>query len=361
MRRKKRKVRKNLFVFLVLCLCVFLYFLINGILEFGFEKKLGRFGYSSKEISFITENVPKKNYKFIKKYNKDIINLIKAKNYKDSNFEKYFIYYEKNTNSNINDIITIVNSGYDLMKYKASPLLADLVQEKYYIHDYVSRYLDYGYDHNLGAKKIISIVNSNADRPFYSDTKTSNLDDGNLILVNKFYHLPDKYEPDDLVPLSSKYNQGTNNKMRKEAAEAFMEMVDGALLDNIILKNSSAYRSYNYQVNLYKSYVNRDGKKEADIYSARPGYSEHQTGLCADINTISSSFSNTKEAKWLSKNAYKYGFILRFPKGSEDVTGYKYESWHYRYVGKKVSKIIYDNDLTLEEYYAYYMEKHTSN
>ena len=145
--------------------------------------------------------------------------------------------------------------------------------------------------------------------------------------------------------------------MRKEAAEAFMKMVDGAMLDNIILKNSSAYRSYDYQVNLYDKYVKRDGKEKADIYSARPGYSEHQTGLCADINTINSSFANTKEAKWLAKNAYKYGFILRFPKDKEDVTGYKYEPWHYRYVGIKVAKIIYEENLTLEEYYAYYIDK----
>ena len=108
---------------------------------------------------------------------------------------------------------------------------------------------------------------------------------------------------------------------------------------------------------MYDRYVKRDGKKKADIYSARPGYSEHQTGLCTDINTVDSSFANTKEAKWLADNSYKYGFILRFPKGKEDITGYKYEPWHYRYVGEETAKIIYDEDLTLEEYYAYYIEK----
>ena len=144
--------------------------------------------------------------------------------------------------------------------------------------------------------------------------------------------------------------------MRKEAANAFMKMVDAALLDNIILKNASAYRSYEYQDNLYDSYVERDGKKKADIYSARPGFSEHQTGLCTDINTIDSSFHDTDEAKWLLNNSYKYGFIIRFPKDKEKITGYKYEPWHYRYVGKKVAKIIFENDLTLEEYYAFYLD-----
>ncbi|MBR3199587.1 MAG: M15 family metallopeptidase [Bacilli bacterium] len=362
MRKKKRRLKKKvyLFVFLIVCgfilLCSILFYKVKP----SFKKRLNNLGYNSKEVSIIMENVPKRNYKFIKKYNKDLVNLIKSKDYKDSNFKKYFDYYEKNSNSDINDIITIVNSGYDFMKYTASSLLADLVKEKYFIYDNTSRYLDYGNSHDYNSKKIVAIVNSNADKTFYSDTKSSNLNDDNLVLVNKFNHLSDNYVPTDLVALSSKYNSGANNKMRKEAADKFMEMVDGALLDNIILKNASAYRSYNYQVNLYNSYVQRDGKEKADIYSARPGYSEHQTGLCTDINTINSSFANTKEAKWLSENAYKYGFILRFPKGKEDITGYKYESWHYRYVGKKVSKIIYENDITLEEYYAYYMEKHTS-
>ena len=219
----------------------------------------------------------------------------------------------------------------------------------------MARYLDYGNSNKISSKKIVSIVNADADLDFYSKTNEAKLSDNNLILVNKYNHLPDGYEPDDLVTLTSKYNSGRNSSMRKEAAEAFMKMVDGAMLDGITLKNASAYRSYSYQVNLYNSYVLRDGKEKADIYSARAGYSEHQTGLCTDINTIDDSFDGTDAAKWLKDNAYKYGFIIRFPKDKENVTGYKYESWHYRYVGEKAAKIIFDEDLTLEEYYAFYV------
>ena len=92
----------------------------------------------------------------------------------------------------------------------------------------------------------------------------------------------------------------------------------------------------------------------------RAGYSEHQTGLALDIVTYGASmdtFENTDEFKWLSDNAYKYGFILRYPKGKEKLTGYSYESWHYRYVGKDVAKKIHDLDITYDEYYAYYIEK----
>ena len=119
------------------------------------------------------------------------------------------------------------------------------------------------------------------------------------------------------------------------------------------------YRSYEYQVNLYNKYVENDGIKEADTYSARPGYSEHQTGLCVDVYDGEIDYTNFEKSdsyNWMQENAYKYGFILRFPKGKENLTGYQYESWHYRYVGKKIAKYIKENDLTLEEYYAKFIE-----
>ena len=99
------------------------------------------------------------------------------------------------------------------------------------------------------------------------------------------------------------------------------------------------------------------GVAKADTYSARPGHSEHQTGLAMDLNIINDTFHNTKEAKWLASNCYKYGFILRYPKGKTNETGYKYESWHFRYVGKDVAKVMDDGDLSLEEYYAIYIDK----
>ena len=316
-------------------------------------------GYSSSEVSLILDNVSSQNYDLVLElgYDKSLINILNSNDYKENNFENYIKYYMKNKKANIGDIISIVNSNYDLMNYPASGLLANLVKEKYYINANVARYLDYGNSHDVNSKKIISIVNSKADLEFYSESYDSNLNDNNLILVNKFYHLKEDYVPNDLVTLSGQYNKGANNKMRKDAALAFMEMVDAAKLDNIILYNMSAYRDYNYQVNLYNKYIQRDGKEAADKYSARPGYSEHQSGLCSDLNNISDSFDGTDEAIWLKNNAYKYGFILRFPKDKEDITGYKYEPWHYRYVGKDAAKIIYDDDITLEEYYAYYIEK----
>lgn len=351
-------MKKVLIILFILIIAVTFFFIFYK-KDLSYEDKIKNLGYSSSEVSLILDNVSSQNYDLVLElgYDKSLINILNSNDYKENNFENYIKYYMKNKKANIGDIISIVNSNYDLMNYPASGLLANLVKEKYYINANVARYLDYGNSHDVNSKKIISIVNSKADLEFYSESYDSNLNDNNLILVNKFYHLKEDYIPNDLVTLSGQYNKGANNKMRKDAALAFMEMVDAAKLDNIILYNMSAYRDYNYQVNLYNKYIQRDGKEAADKYSARPGYSEHQSGLCSDLNNISDSFDGTDEAIWLKNNAYKYGFILRFPKDKEDITGYKYEPWHYRYVGKGAAKIIYDDDITLEEYYAYYIEK----
>lgn len=346
-------------IVLLLCLLgfsLFLFFYNN------LERKLKNIGYTNEEVAIILNKVPHESYNEVLNlgYNKSLINILSAKNYLDSNFDLYLNYYMKNKGEDINNIITIMNYNADLINLPASDLLANLVQEKYYINDKVTRYLDYGNSQNVDAKKVIAIVNSNADLGFYNSIYESNLNDNNLILVNKFYALKNDYVPSDLITLSGQYNRGFNNKMRKEAADSFMNMVDAAKLDNIILYNVSAYRDYAYQENLYNIYIKKDGKDEADKYSARPGHSEHQTGLSLDINNISDDFENSDEAVWLQNNAYKYGFILRFPKGKEDITGYKYEPWHYRYVGIEAAKVIYDDDITLEEYYAYYIEN-TSN
>lgn len=157
------------------------------------------------------------------------------------------------------------------------------------------------------------------------------------LIVNKTYSLPSSYDPGGLT---------------NEFMDAFYEMQAAASLDNINLFIASGYRDYDYQVDLYNKYVETDGKEAADTYSARPGYSEHQSGLAADINAADDSFNGTPEAKWLDENCYKYGFVIRFPEGKEAYTGYVYESWHIRYVGKELAKKIhYSGGISLEEYF----------
>lgn len=155
-----------------------------------------------------------------------------------------------------------------------------------------------------------------------------------ILLVNKKYTLP------------ATYNFGVD----KTAKEKFEQMRKAALKDNISLKIVSSFRSYSSQAAIYNNNVKLHGAVIANRFSAKPGQSEHQTGLAFDINQANRSFVGTKEAIWLQKNCYKYGFIIRYPSGKESITGYVYEPWHVRYVGEQVSKEIYESGLCLEEY-----------
>jgi len=158
-----------------------------------------------------------------------------------------------------------------------------------------------------------------------------------VLIANKTYGLPASYNPGGLDP---------------KAQAAFNEMAAAAAKEGLSLRICSGFRSYATQKTLYNNYCKRDGQAAADRYSARPGHSEHQTGLAMDINYAGSSFDKTPEAKWIAENCWKYGFIIRYPKGKEDITGYKYESWHVRYLGKEWAKTIFDSGLTLEEYFG---------
>lgn len=155
-----------------------------------------------------------------------------------------------------------------------------------------------------------------------------------ILIANKTYPLPASYNP-GLLP---------------ETQAAFNEMQKAAAKEGLSLTIKSGFRSYSLQQTLYNNYVSRDGKAAADRYSARPGYSEHQTGLALDINKASDSFTNTPEAKWLAAHCAEYGFILRYPEGKENETGYMYESWHVRYLGKELAQQVTASGKTLEAY-----------
>lgn len=257
----------------------------------------------------------------------------------------------------VNDRI-VININYNenpVIKFHASEF--NIKNSSYYEKNY-ERYVNYKKENpDLTDDEIINHVNIGLDNKFYTNIRNSNLEDGILVLCNKYNKLPQNYVP-KLVSMSSKYTS-SGGKLHPIAYEAFKKMVDNAKNDDIKLYNVSAYRSYWTQSYLYNNYKNRDGVVKADTYSARAGHSEHQTGLATDINTASSSanFQNTKEYAWLIENSYKYGFILRYPKGKEYITGYKYEPWHYRYVGVDVATYIHKNNITYEEYYADFLER----
>ncbi len=157
-----------------------------------------------------------------------------------------------------------------------------------------------------------------------------------IMIVNKTYSLPESYNPQGMTP---------------ETVAAFQELQAAAKADGFTMNSVSDFRNYATQDTLYHNYVLRDGQEAADRFSARAGHSEHQTGMAIDVNYAGDGFNETPEAKWLADNCWKYGFIIRYPQGKEEITGFKYESWHIRYLGKEWAKKIYDSGLTLEEYF----------
>ncbi|HEX3022070.1 MAG TPA: D-alanyl-D-alanine carboxypeptidase family protein [Lachnospiraceae bacterium] len=182
------------------------------------------------------------------------------------------------------------------------------------------------------------------------------------VFVNKEYSLPADYVPSDLtipnVPFNFDYTD-EKKMLRKEAAFALEDLIRAATDDGLSIYGVSGYRSYKRQEQIYNKNIATKGALYTNRYSAKPGFSEHQTGLSIDVSAksiafrLDESFASTPEGKWLENHAYEYGFIIRYPKDKSDITGYSYEPWHIRYVGKELAEYIYTNKLTLEEFFNY--------
>lgn len=240
-------------------------------------------------------------------------------------------------------------------------LLLEIIQETYYIADNLERYLTFAESNSsYTTNKIVALVNTNNDYAYYDHDIDTDTTKDYLLLVNKYYHLTSDYVPTDLVNISNKYYYGENHKIRKVVYDAFIEMWNAAYQENIYLIINSSYRNYESQVSVYDDYKNSHGTTYADKLAARPGYSEHQTGLALDIfskdSTTTSSFASSSAHAWLQNNAYRFGFIERYQEGKEDITGFAAESWHWRYVGIEAATYIYNNNITFDEYYAYFIE-----
>lgn len=279
--------------------------------------KLLSLGYSSKDINAIYEKIPNNvNIIIDSKYNKDIINIMNLSYFKIDNLKRYL--------------------DYDIMEVKS-------------IYDITNIKKDFNYE------DVVTYVNANLDKEYYSsDNLISNEDASKIdVLVNKYHKLDENYEPSDLTIIDSKYASGTQ-KLRKEAKIKFEEMASDMAKDNLKIYAGSTYRSFTYQKGLYDRYVKKDGFAAAETYSARSGYSEHQLGLAVDIVGGKWDYLNEKDKEYdyLIKNSYKYGFILRYPRGSEYITGYMFEDWHFRYLGIELATKVFNSGLTYDEYIA---------
>lgn len=319
---KRKRIKKQVYyIFIGLILIV-------GIVIFGnykykeykyhqtYEYKLLNHGYKNGDVNKILENFTEKDYKYFLKneVNENYVKLLNEKYFLKKNFYKYIEYMNQNKKM---DLTTIVRN-----------------------------------------------INIHLDKNFYEEELNADTSKDTSILVNKFYLLGSDFAPSDLVSVPQTYAWGDKGSqmIRKVAYDAFLEMWKAANEEQgYYLMVSSSYRSYQEQEIVYNNYKKNRGQKYADSIAARPGASEHQTGLTLDIfsklNNNKNTFKDTDTAKWLEDNSYRFGFILRYPEDKVNVTGYSYEAWHFRYVGKEIAKYIHENNITFEEYYAFFIEK----
>lgn len=231
----------------------------------------------------------------------------------------------------------------------------------YFDISYLERYL--AFDQPTILERVRQ-VNLHADLVPYSSTTIIEDDLDLTMLINKYYSLPTGYLPNDLVEIDYPCVQGVDysctlmekQELRSVAAQALKALGDAAQAQGLQLVTIASYRSYEYQNMLYQSGIARGGQEYADLYYARPGQSEHNSGLAVDLSFSGYPYNQIEthpQYEWLLQNAPTYGFILRYPQDRTDITKYGYESWHFRYVGPELAMLLHQQDLTLEEYYAY--------
>ncbi len=352
-------------------------------------------GYSKEEYNKI-KDLSEKNQIFFESYDEKLALLLDNENFEVNNFETYYMFINfldgdalvENVNDGsigsfnyalvkrlskvddfdsnnlkkyldkakyVNDASTVVKLVNDNLRVNIK-LVNEFLKDEWYLVRNLANYIKY-YSNEKTIRENIEYVNTYNYLTYFEDGEYADPEKyGYQVNVNKFFYLGEDYNPDDLVDLASEQGYGS---LRKEAYDAFVKMQKAAKEDGISFYATSSYRSYSTQVKIYNSYLAIDPQEKVDIYSARPGFSDHQTGLTVDILKSGYDFGNfykSDASKWLLENAYKYGFICRYPEGKDNVTGYEYEPWHYRYVGD-VAEDVYNSGLSYDEYFEVYIRE----
>lgn len=361
------KILKVLGVIVCILLGIFLFYLkqINDLKNLGYSNK------ASNNILFSF----KKDYVMSIGKNKTLNKAFESDDYVEDNLDNYrrvkYVEHKdliKNINKALkigykyNDINTIFSHGDNdsvkrFLKREKVKYLEEFFSISYAKLDNYDRYLKYADETGEDEDVTVLCVNLDLDKPDYEDAKLVEKFSINM-LVNKHRYLDEKYEPNDLMTIPSEYASEDDLTSSRIAFNAFKQMSDAASKEGYGIVINSAYRSYQDQIEIAEYYKKWYGQGYVDKYVAKPGFSEHQTGLAYDVGSRSVNvFANSKEYEWMKNNAYKYGFIERFTKRYENVTGFRMEPWHYRYVGKDIAKYIHDNNISFEEYYAVYLDK----
>lgn len=247
-----------------------------------------------------------------------------------------------------------------LLKEKYDKNVVSFIKEKYFIYNNLSKYMEYKKKNkNDTYTHVVSIINTEADVEWLDNEKETDTSKGNLMLVNRLYGLSKDYEPDDIidVPVSISYS---GVKISKSILENIEELIEAGKEAGYTFVLSDGYRSYEAQKKMFESYKNSYGYEEADKNVARPGHSEYQTGISFQIVPYNKVFDKPRESTeylWLKDNAYKYGFIFRYPEDKKDITLFDSYTWRLRYVGTDAASIIENEKICFEEYYAYFVNK----
>ena len=366
----KSSARKPLLILgaIVLIIIIVLVFYFNKI---GELKNIGYSEVSAKNIIF------KFKYSYVMNIgeNKTLNAAFESDNYKEENLDNYAkIDYENqehlidNINKlldkgyNVNEVSLIISKGDDkavteFAKRDKVKYIEEFLSVDYAKLENLDRYVAYQEKENDDAETTVLYVNMDFDKEDYVDPIV--IDDfDDYVLVNKHRQLSSLYIPDDLVTIDEEYVKSDGEiEIERNVAKAFYDMVEAASKEGLELMVSSGYRSYEDQEEISNTYLELYGQNYVDNYVAKPGFSEHQTAMSLDIASKSvNTFVESNEYSWMMDNAYKYGFILRYPKSKEDITGYKCEAWHYRYVGKKIAKYIKEHNITYDEYYVMFLD-----
>lgn len=358
--KKKLKLKtKNIKVLLIVLIIIFLLIGPVKIMFKGYSLissfKINFYGIKSevlnRDYSKVLDKIVNKGY-----YDKDYLKEYFEIDYYDKdNFikdvDKYLeLGYKSKSINKFNEINN--KKLYEIASNNYEKNLVEYLNYDYFIPEYFDRYQKY---FNEDYEDTLIKVNIGLDKDYYEEPNTIDKYSTTMI-VNKYNKLDESFVPPDLVLLD---NCSTGKEyLTKEAKEAFDKLCNATKEAGLSLGTTSAYRSYQDQENTYNYYLKNNGEEYAKKYAALPGFSEHQTGLSIDVkSTTASPFKITKEYKWMMENAYKYGFILRYPENKDNITGFNSETWHFRYVGIDIANYIKEHDFTYEEYYAIFMLK----
>ncbi len=314
---------------------------------------LEEIGYSLDDVQIIKTFPENIQTKFLNEYNSAYIDLMHSDGFVPNYLDDYLKYYDMFDKTKLFYLVNnkIINETNSLK-------LSELYNNEYYLYKNEDLYLEYlnNYD---SVRECIEVINTKRYLDYYTEIENTDLNKDYLMLINKYHALSSDFEPDDLVDIDSKYGRGVT---RAAVYEAYKQMSDDALEAGCDFWICSAYRSYDTQEVLYNRYLIEEGGDQSivDTYSARPGHSEHQSGLCLDLYDTTygmEGFGNSESSKWINENCYKYGFIVRYTKEKENITGYEAEPWQVRYVGSaEIAKDIMDRNITFDEYYACFVE-----